>query len=76
MTVQCVEFTNHFDYQEYIKLVGYIVIWWNPFIRSSNLDDVSTYNHMALISLRRRSLVKESMVLTKADHLFIQNYII
>ena len=30
---------------------------------------------MALMSLRSRSRVKASMVLTKADHLFIHNYI-
>ena len=42
---------------------------------SRNLDEVFTYNDMALISLRNRSHVKESMVLTRADHLFIHNYI-
>ena len=31
---------------------------------------------MALMSLRSRSHVKASMVLTRADHLFIHNYII
>ena len=31
---------------------------------------------MALMSLRSRSHVKESRVLTRFDHLFIQNYII
>ena len=30
---------------------------------------------MALMSLRSRSHVKASMVLTRADHLFIHNYI-
>ena len=30
---------------------------------------------MALISLRSRSHVNASMVLTRADHLFIYNYI-
>ena len=30
---------------------------------------------MALMSLRSRSRVKASMILTKADHLFIYNYI-
>ena len=30
---------------------------------------------MALMSLRSRSRVKASMVLTRADHLFIHNYI-
>ena len=40
-----------------------------------NLNNVLTYNHMALMSLRSRSRVKASMVLTRADHLFIYNYI-
>ena len=31
--------------------------------------------HMALMSLRSRSHVKESVILTRADHLFIHNYI-
>ena len=30
---------------------------------------------MALMSLRSRSIVKAFMVLTRADHLFIHNYI-
>ena len=30
---------------------------------------------MALMSIRSRSRVKASMVLTRSDHLFIQNYI-
>ena len=30
---------------------------------------------MALMSIQSRSHVKASMVLTKADHLFIHNYI-
>ena len=47
----------------------------SPFIPSRNIDEGSTYNHLALISLQRRSCVKASMVLTKADHLFIHNYI-
>ena len=40
-----------------------------------NLDDVFTYNHMSLMSLRSRSRVKASVVLTRADHLYIHNYI-
>ena len=31
---------------------------------------------MVLMSLRRRSRIKASIVLTRADHLFINNYII
>ena len=49
-------------------------IWWSPFIPSRNLDEVFIYNHMALISLRSRSHVKASMVKTRADYLFIHNY--
>ena len=52
-----------------------IVIWWSPFIPSRNLDEVFTYKHMAIMSLRSRSHVKASMVLTRADHLFLHNYI-
>ena len=61
----------------YINVVIVIFIWWSPFIPSRNLDEVFTYNHiyMALMSLRSRSHVKASMVLTRADHLFIHNYI-
>ena len=36
---------------------------------------VLTNNQLALISLRSRSHVKASMVLTRADHLFIHDYI-
>ena len=43
--------------------VMFIVIWWHPFfIPFRNLDDVFTYNHMALMSLRNRSHIKESVV--------------
>ena len=52
-----------------------IVIWWNPFIPSRNLDGLFTYNHMALMSLRSRSHIKPSLVLMSADHLLIHNYI-
>ena len=47
----------------------------NTFIPSRNLDEVFTYNHKALMSLRSRSHVKASMVLTRADKLCIHNYI-
>ena len=53
-----------------------ILFRWSTFIPSRNLDEVFTYNHMALIFLRSRSHVKASMVLTRADNLFIHNYII
>ena len=51
-----------------------IFIGWSS-SHHKNLDEVFTYNHMALMSLRSRSRVKTSMVLTRADHLFIHNYI-
>ena len=58
-----------------IDIVIFIVIWWIPFIPSRNLDEVFTYNHIAIISLRNCSLVEASMVLTRDDHLFIHNNI-
>ena len=51
------------------------MFWWRSFIPSGNLDEVFTYNHMALISLRSRSRVKAYMILTRADNLFIHNHI-
>ena len=39
------------------------------------LDEVFTYNQMARMPFRIRSHVKESMVLTRAEHLFIHHYI-
>ena len=48
---------------------------WIPFIPSRNLDEAFIYNHMAIMSLRSRSHVKASVVLTRADYLFIPNYI-
>ena len=47
---------------------------WIPLLPYRNLDEVFTNKHMALISLRSRSNVKESMVLMTADHLCIHNY--
>ena len=61
-------------YVLYLSLL-LLLFWWSPFIPSRYLDEVITYNHMALISHRIHSHVKASMVLTKADHLFIHNYI-
>ena len=54
----------------------FILFWWSYFIRSRNLDEFLNYNHMDLMSLRSRSRVMASIVLTRADHLFIYNYII
>ena len=50
-------------------------IWWSSFIPSKNIDEVFSYNYMDIMSLRSRSHVKEFMFLTRADHLFIHNYI-
>ena len=56
----------------YIYILLLILVFWGrPFIPSRNIDEVLTYNHMALMSLRSRSLVEVSMVLTRADHLFM-----
>ena len=57
----------------YIYIYIYICffIWWSPFIPSRNLDEVFTYNHLAIMYFRSRSHVKASMVLTIADHLCI-----
>ena len=54
-----------------LLLIFYLEESFHP----NNCNDVFTYNHMALMSLRSRSRVKVSMVLTRADHLFIYNYI-
>ena len=51
-----------------------IVISVSPFIPSNNLDEVFTYNHIALMSLRSHSRVKASVVLTRADHSCIHTY--
>ena len=48
-----------------LLLFCYFLFWWNPFIPSRNLYDVFNYNHMALMSLRIRSHVEESMVPTR-----------
>ena len=52
-----------------------VIVWGSAFIPCRNLDEVFTYNHMTLMSLRSSSRVNESIVLTRADHLFIHNYI-
>ena len=73
-----IQILTHIHIYTYIYIYIVIFIWctpWSPFIPSRNLDEVFTYNHIWLISLRSRSHVKASMVLTRADHLFIHNYI-
>ena len=45
-----------------IIIVIVIIFWWNPIIPSRNLDEVFTYNNMALMSLQSRYHVKASMV--------------
>ena len=58
-------------------LLFLLLFWWSPFISSNiNLDEVFTYNHIALIYLRRRSYINEFKDLTINNHLFIHNYII
>ena len=41
----------------------YFYLFLSPFIPSRNVDDVFTYNHMALMSLRSHSHIKASIVL-------------
>ena len=69
-----IQYVNIFVYIPIVICYCYF-IWWSPFIPSRNLDEVFNYNHMDLMSLRSRSHVKASMVLTRADHLFIHYYI-
>ena len=45
-------------------------------MESWNLDEVFTYNHIALMYLRSRYRVKASVVLMNADNLCIHNYIV
>ena len=63
-------------YYTIVYYIIYIVIllYGSSLLPSRNLDEVFTYNHMALMSLRSRSHVNASVVLTRADHLFIHNY--
>ena len=53
----------------------YYYCYFGPLITSRNLDEVFTYNHMALMSLRSLTHVKASIVLMRADYLVIHNYI-
>ena len=39
-----------------------ILFWWSPFIPSRNLNELFTYNHMALMSLQSFENIKSSMV--------------
>ena len=52
-------------------IVIVIFIRCNPI---QNLDEFFSYNHMALMSLRSRSHVNSSTVLTRANNLFIHYY--
>ena len=57
----------------FVLFIVQFLYWWSPVIPSRNLDEVFTYNHMALITLRIRSHVKEYIVLTRVDHLCKNN---
>ena len=59
----------------YIVIVISVLFWCSLFIPSRNLDEVFTYNHRVIMSLRISSHIKAFVVLTRADHLFIHNYI-
>ena len=64
-----------------IVIIIVIFIWWSHSSHPGTYMKFSliSYNHMTLMSLRSRSHVNASMVLTRADHLFIykciDNYI-
>ena len=78
---RCIIYTYLLKLYNYIYIyICYLLfsyfIWWSPFIPSRNLDDIFiNYNHIAILSFRSSSHVNASMVLTRADHLFIHNYI-
>ena len=59
---------------EMVILLLLLLFWWNPFIPSSNLNDVFNYKKKALIPLRSCSNVNVSIDLTRSAHLFIRNY--
>ena len=61
-------------FHTYVYIV-YIFIWWSLFIPSRDLDEVFTYNHMILMSLRSRYHVKASMVLTREIYIYICIYL-
>ena len=52
-----------------------LLLLFGVVLPSRHLDDVFTYNHMVLMSLGSRSHFNAFVVLTRADHLFIHNYI-
>ena len=54
-TLYCISDVNGSVYI-YIVIVIVIFISWSPFIPSRNLDEVFTYNHVDVMSLRSRSL--------------------
>ena len=55
---------------EIISLFNIHYLLFISVLKSKNLDEVFTYNHMALMSLPIRSHVKASMVLMRGIHLF------
>ena len=59
-----------------LNLFTYYFYLVESFYPIQNLDAVFIYNHIALTSLRSRSHVKAYVILTRADHLCIHNYII
>ena len=65
----------YYYYYFVLYIVIFILLLWSPFLPPMNLDTVLTYNHIALISLRRRSRINASMVLMRSDHLYIYTII-
>ena len=58
----------HITLYTYMHIQLLLLFWWNPFISSRKLDEVFTYNHMSLMSLRSCSHAKASMVFTRDDN--------
>ena len=64
-------YKNTNKYTEYVVV---IFIWWSPFIPSRNLDEVFTYNHMDLMSLRSRSHVRHLRFNENRSFIYTQLY--
>ena len=47
----CDQGSNNMYIYILLLLLFLLLFWWSPFIPSRNLDEVFTYNHMALMSL-------------------------
>ena len=74
VTLQYSMIKGNFFYFFFILFGGVLSSHPGTYMKFS-LITIIWYIYMALMSLRSRSHVKASMVLTRTDHLFIHNYI-